>query len=76
MYFLSTARDPWGQPQWGPNLEEFQKRFLPEYTQGEGPRRLKNMYFTYLVELRALAKVAPYLQKVGDNHICLNTRTT
>ncbi|ESO03169.1 hypothetical protein HELRODRAFT_135018, partial [Helobdella robusta] len=49
---------------WGPNLEEFIKRFDPKLTWGEGPTRLKNMYFTYLVELRALVKAAPYLKGV------------
>ncbi|XP_045132908.1 ero1-like protein isoform X2 [Portunus trituberculatus] len=47
---------------WGPNVEEFQRRFDPELTGGEGPKRLKNLYFLYLLELRALAKAAPYLQ--------------
>lgn len=48
---------------WGPNPEEFFKRFDPEKTNGLGPQWLKNLYFIYLVELRALAKVAPYLEK-------------
>ncbi|CAF0852159.1 unnamed protein product [Brachionus calyciflorus] len=48
---------------WGPNPEEFKKRFDPETTNGLGPQWLKNLYFIYLVELRALAKVAPYLEK-------------
>jgi ERO1-like protein alpha len=48
---------------WGPNLEEFQKRFDPKYTWGQGPQWLKNLYFIYLVELRAIAKAAPYLEK-------------
>lgn len=47
---------------WGPNVEEFQRRFDPELTGGEGPKRLKNLYFLYLLELRALAKAAPYLE--------------
>ncbi|CAG9834032.1 unnamed protein product [Diabrotica balteata] len=56
-----------GKPEakWGPNLEEFQKRFSPENTNGEGPNWLRNLYFIYLVELRALAKAAPYLEKEG-----------
>lgn len=49
--------------QWGPNLEELQARFTPEKTGGEGPNWLKNLYFVYLLELRALAKAAPYLQR-------------
>lgn len=48
---------------WGPNPEEFKMRFDPETTNGLGPQWLKNLYFIYLVELRALAKVAPYLEK-------------
>jgi ERO1-like protein alpha len=48
---------------WGPSVEEFQNRFDPEFTYGEGPQRLKNLYFIYLVELRAIAKAAPYLEK-------------
>lgn len=47
---------------WGLNVEEFQRRFDPELTGGEGPSRLKNLYFLYLLEMRALAKAAPYLE--------------
>ena len=47
--------------QWGPNLEEFQRRFDPILTKDEGPQWLKNLYFIYLLELRALAKASPYL---------------
>ena len=47
--------------QWGPNLKELQRRFSPETTGGEGPNWLKNLYFLYLLELRALAKASPYL---------------
>ncbi|XP_011494252.1 PREDICTED: ero1-like protein [Ceratosolen solmsi marchali] len=49
--------------QWGSNLGELQKRFAPERTGGEGPNWLKNLYFVYILELRALAKAAPYLQR-------------
>lgn len=51
------------QERWGRNIEEFQSRFDPETTDGEGPIRLKNLYFTYLVALRAIAKAAPVLEK-------------
>lgn len=47
--------------EWGPNLELFHQRFDPERTAGQGPYWLKNLYFVYLLELRALAKAAPYL---------------
>lgn len=61
--WLKPATSSWGQPSWGPNVEEFKKRFDPKLTWGEGPQRLKNLYFLYLVELRALAKVAPFLEQ-------------
>ena len=38
-------------------MSEFQRRFHPEQTNGEGTERLKNLYFIYLIELRALSKV-------------------
>lgn len=47
---------------WGPNLEEFKRRFDPERTGGEGPTWLKNLYFIYLIELRAIYKARDYLQ--------------
>ena len=48
---------------WGPNVQEFRQRFDPAETKGEGTRRLKNLYFLYLIELRALSKVAPYFDR-------------
>lgn len=47
---------------WGRNAEEFIRRFSPETTKDEGPNWLKNLYFIYLLEMRALAKAAPYLE--------------
>ncbi|XP_071788385.1 ERO1-like protein beta [Asterias amurensis] len=58
-YLLSGGM--FGVETFGPSVDEFQKRFDPETTDGEGPIRLKNLYFTYLVVLRALAKAAPLL---------------
>uniref|UniRef100_A0A023FPJ4 Putative endoplasmic reticulum oxidoreductin-1-like protein n=1 Tax=Amblyomma cajennense TaxID=34607 RepID=A0A023FPJ4_AMBCJ len=55
------SRDPLGQPSWGPNAVEFERRFSPKVTKGEGPQWLRNLYFVYLLELGALAKAAPYL---------------
>lgn len=46
---------------WGPSAAEFQRRFDPVSTDGKGPRWLRNLYFLYLLELRALAKISPYL---------------
>ena len=55
--------ETWGKPRWGPNVKEFTHRFDPAETKNEGPRRLKNLYFLYLVELRALSKVASYFER-------------
>lgn len=51
-----------GMGKWDRNHEEFRRRFDPEFTYGEGPARLKNLYFLYLLELTAIAKAAPYLE--------------
>jgi len=48
------------QEVWGPNIELFQQRFDPDLTNDQGPYWLKNLYFVYLLELRALAKAWPY----------------
>ncbi|XP_068606758.1 ERO1-like protein beta [Brachionichthys hirsutus] len=53
----------WGRTVWGPNVQEFRWRFDTAETKGEGTRRLKNLYFLYLIELRALYKVAPYFER-------------
>lgn len=50
-----------GQAVWGPNPEEFERRFGPQPTGGEGPQWLRNLYFVYLLELGALARASPYL---------------
>ena len=47
---------------WAPNLDEFKRRFDPETTGGEGPAWLKNLYFIYLIELRAIYKAREFLQ--------------
>lgn len=51
--------------QWGPNLAEFKRRFDPSTTNGEGPQWLRNLYFVYLLELRAISKASSYL----ENHV-------
>lgn len=48
---------------WGPNKHEFHRRFSPEGSGGEGPQWLKNLYFLYLLELRALAKASDALER-------------
>ena len=45
-----------------PNVELFLSRFDSERTDGQGPFWLKNLYFVYLLELRALQKAATYLE--------------
>lgn len=60
--YLGAAKDGFGKGTWGPDLQEFLRRFSPETTRGEGPQWLKNLYFVFLLELRALAKAAPYLE--------------
>lgn len=65
-YLLSESNslnDALSTPVWGPNLAEFKRRFSPETTNGQGPNWLKNLYFLYLLELRALAKASPYLER-------------
>ncbi|XP_059579394.1 ERO1-like protein alpha [Alligator mississippiensis] len=58
-------QDTWAEKKWGHNVTEFQQRFDEILTRGEGPRRLKNLYFIYLIELRALSKVLPYFERPG-----------
>ncbi|XP_076817383.1 ERO1-like protein beta [Clavelina lepadiformis] len=55
--------DGWGEKKWGPNLQEFQRRFDPSITKGEGTARLKNLYFIFLLELRALSKLYLYFKQ-------------
>lgn len=47
---------------WGPSIKEFKRRFNPGKTNGQGPQWLKNLYFLYLVELRAISKAVPYFE--------------
>lgn len=64
LYFKPLkSSDNWFQRKWGHNVSEFRQRFDSELTAGEGPKRLRNLYFLYLIELRALAKVLPFFQQ-------------
>ncbi|XP_069806396.1 ERO1-like protein alpha isoform X2 [Dendropsophus ebraccatus] len=56
-------QDTWMNKIWGHNVTEFQLRFDATHTQNEGPRRLKNLYFIYLIELRAISKVLPFFER-------------
>lgn len=60
--FLFLAKDCFGKGEWGMNVGEFQRRFDPSHTDGEGPHWLKNLYFVYLLELRAIAKAGSYFE--------------
>ncbi|MFH4977283.1 hypothetical protein AB6A40_003992 [Gnathostoma spinigerum] len=51
-----------GEGTWFRNAKMFNDRFGTKWS-SEGPERLKNIYFVYLLELRALVKAAPYLKK-------------
>uniref|UniRef100_A0A8C2IWN5 ERO1-like protein alpha n=1 Tax=Cyprinus carpio TaxID=7962 RepID=A0A8C2IWN5_CYPCA len=64
----------WFEMKWGHNVSEFQQRFDEELTEGEGPKRLRNLYFLYLIELRALAKVLPYFERPAF-HLYTGQRT-
>ncbi|XP_038124765.1 ERO1-like protein alpha [Cyprinodon tularosa] len=55
--------DSWYESKWGHNVSEFRQRFDSDLTAGEGPKRLRNLYFLYLIELRALAKVLPFFKQ-------------
>lgn len=61
-----------GEGSWFRNVQMFKDRFGTKWS-WEGPERLKNVYFVYLLELRALVKAAPYLEKelfyTGDEKV-------
>ena len=63
-YFFPTLGGGYSRSdgRWGPNLNEFKHRFDPEKTGGEGPTWLRNLYFIYLIELRAIYKARDYFQ--------------
>lgn len=62
MQFGALSKDSNEAGNWGHNLIEFKQRFSPEETYGEGPEWIRNLYFLYLLELRAVAKAAPFLK--------------
>lgn len=62
-FFPQTVGSFYGvDGRWGPNLDEFKRRFDPDTTDGEGPTWLRNLYFIYLMELRAIYKASDYLE--------------
>jgi len=52
---------PFNGIRWAPNLDEFRRRF----DHAAGGQYLKNLYFLYLLEMRAFAKAAPYLESLN-----------
>lgn len=74
LLLLLDSSEGWGRSVWGPNVQEFRQRFDTAETKGEGTRRLKNLYFLYLIELRALYKVAPYFERAFINLYTGNTQ--
>ena len=52
---------PFGGIAWKPNLSEFRRRF----DHSAGAQYLKNLYFLYLLEMRAFSKAAPYLRTLS-----------
>lgn len=64
-YLLSESNSFMTSPNgvWGRNIDEFITRFSPATTDEQGPNWLKNLYFIYLLELRALAKAGSYLKR-------------
>ena len=66
------------EPLWGRNYKEFKQRFSPESTDNEGPERIKNIYFLYLVELKALSKISrrlPELEVSDESRLLLHEFT-
>lgn len=60
MYIIAPGG--FGEGTWFRNLEMFKGRFGTKWSK-EGPERLKNLYFVYMLEMKALIKAAPYFQK-------------
>lgn len=65
--FGNLATSGFGAGSWYRNTEMFQNRFGKCVK--DGPERLQNIYFVYLLELRALAKAAPYIRRERLFHV-------
>jgi ERO1-like protein alpha len=62
-YLLERENPLMGRPAvWGRNVQEFQRRYDPKLTGKKGPEWLKNMFYLYLIELRALGKAGSILR--------------
>lgn len=56
--FLSTTSDG----KWGHNVTEFRNKFDKPEAHKKGFSWLKNLYFLYLLELKAVIRAAPFLR--------------
>ena len=54
--YYKYSCEVFGKEDWNVNLNEFYRRFSPNTTKEQGPIWLKNIYFTFLVELYALSQ--------------------
>lgn len=59
MHLCAEYLHPFGR--WGPNYQEFFRRFDDSVTDNEGSSRVRNLYFTYSMVLRAVLKASPRL---------------
>lgn len=63
---------------WGPSVAEFVRRFHPALVP-ESLGRLRNLFLVYVLEMRAIAKVAPLLRQqafyTGDTEVDIQTRS-
>lgn len=62
-YHKSSCGAVFGMEEWKFNVNEFYRRFNPNSTQQQGPNWLKNIYFTFLVELHALSQAESVLKQ-------------
>eukprot|EP00049_Salpingoeca_infusionum_P010307 m.175270 g.175270 ORF g.175270 m.175270 type:complete len:253 (-) comp14608_c0_seq13:625-1383(-) len=58
-HYPTEPSNPFEERTWGANMTLFERFFSPKKTFGEGPNWLKNIYFNYLLVLRAITKAAP-----------------
>lgn len=57
--YIASGKET-SNPKFHPNMNEFVRRFDAATTNGQGPSWLKNLYFAYLLVLRAVEKAGPY----------------
>ncbi|KAI6661964.1 ERO1-like protein beta [Oopsacas minuta] len=62
-YYKYSCGAVYGKDEWRVNVNEFYHRFNPSSTDQQGPIWLKNIYFTFLVELYALSQAESDLKE-------------